>query len=474
MKTTSQNYDIKMAAQCRNRSHIRISLNSAGTVYSFTDDQISVAEKTSDIDPLSRRLPKETFTFSIIDLAGEYNPSNPSGKWSSLDENAVISVEFGYEITAGTTEWLAADEYCLDARPTVSGGIAKFVASSRLCHLTKNYYKGTYGTQSFYSMAVAVLTDAGLSASDYIIDPSLSDIYTDAPLPITTHVNCLQLIAHATGCTLRTVNGVVRIDKFSANVQPDSFIVGTDSIALGGDTVSKIETLYKVQANQYVYTPDSETSVLATVNIDSENETPCHIEYATAADISLTVDGSATITDLHVYAQAADFVLNGTGTFTVTVMGKKITSSVSTMESVISLDTTGATDSEKNQLITSTALQYSLIYNVANYLQYRLTHTVKYRGNPELEPLDALFFATQYGTFISALVLTHKITFNGAVSGSMTLKSISEISDCFLYDSNEEIVTDRNGDRIGIIGLTDYQSNYTTQEMDAFISEVID
>ena len=474
MKSRSENYDIKMADQCRARSHLKVTLISSGQSFIFSDEEISSATKTNEVDPLSRRVPKETFNFSIFDYQNEYNPSNPKGKWSSMDENAKIKVEYGFEVSSGVTEWLEADYYYLDAKPTVSGGIATFKASSRLCHLTKTYYKGIYADSNLYDLAVAVLTDAGVSSSDYFIDSSLTTMTTNAPLPVISHINCLQLIAHAARCTLKTVNGMIRIEPFNLTITPSNFIIGLDSIALNGDIISKIETLYKVEANLYVYTPDTDTSELSTFVIDVDGETECHIEYSASCEQEITVEGSATISNINTYASAADFILSGSGTFTIKVSGKKINTSISTTESIVSLNTNGSTDTEKNQLITTATLQYALIYHVANYLQFRLTHTVKYRGNPELEALDAIYFATVYGTYISALVLNHTITFNGAISGSLTLKSLSEINDTYLYDSTPELVIDSLDDRVSLIGLIDYESAYSTEDMNDFIKEVIE
>ena len=122
-------------------------------------------------------------------------------------------------------------------------------------------------------------------------------------------------------------------------------------------------------------------------------------------------------------------------------------------------------DSEKNQLITTAAMQYALIYHAANYLQYRLTHTVKYRGNPELEPLDCVFFETMYDSYITGVILTHTINYSGALSGTLTLKSVSEINEAYLYDANETVVVDSDEERVSLISLVDYESDYTASEM---------
>jgi hypothetical protein len=470
MKTTTQNYDVKMNEQCRPEGHIKITLVSGSTTYYFLDSQIQSATRLSDIDPLSRRVPKETFTFSIFDYSGEYNPSNPSGKWSSMDENAEISVQFGLETTSGNTEWLATDTYTLDAKPTVSGGIATFKASSKLCHLTKTYYKGTYGSTDLRTLAIAVLTDAGISS--YSIDSTLSSMYTVAPLPVTTHLNCLQLIAHAARCTLRSVNGLITIAPFNFSVTPSEYIIGLDSIALNGDAISKIETLYKVDANLYSYSVDSTDSELYSLTVSDTDTISYHVEYDLSSDQTVSISGDGTLSNIHTYARCADFTVTGTGSYTVTIVGKKITTTTSTFESIIGTDANGSTDSEKNELITNSDMLSSLVYQVSNYLQYRLTHTVRYRGNPEIEPLDAFYFATTFGTYITALCLTHTISYNGAFSGSLTLKSISELSSVYLLDNTSTIVVDSDGENVGIIGTSNYTSSYSESDMDDFIEEV--
>lgn len=473
MKTVSDAYTLGMAQPLRKRSYIQITLMSGGQTYTFDDNDLSSVQKTADIDPLSRRLPKETLTFSIFDYTGEYNPANPSGKWNALDENASISVRFGFTVN-GTVEWLSPDYYLLDGKPTVSGGIATFQASSRIAHLTKTYYKGTAGSKSLYDIAVSVFTDAGLSAAEYSIDSSLGQIYTTAPMPITSHQNCLQMIAHASGCTLRTdSNNVIRIEPFSAAVSPEDFIIGLDSVAYNGDKITKIETLYKVQAYKYEYSVSGTLSVIYESTIDVDGTLDCHIEYDSSTEQTISAtDG--TLSNIHTYAGAADFTITGSGTFTLTVTGKKITTSSSLSKSTVSQNTSGSTDTEKNPLITDSVAQSSLIYRVANYLQYRMTHTVSYRGNPEVEAGDGVYLQTMYGSYIAVLTLAHTINYNGALSGTLILKSMSEVENADLYDCNLSLVEDVTGETVCVIGTSDYTSEFTTSQVDSFITEVID
>lgn len=216
---------------------------------------------------------------------------------------------------------------------------------------------------------------------------------------------------------------------------------------------------------------DSESTLFESL-IEVDGETDVHIEYDASTDQVITSDGGE-ITNVHTYASAADFTLIGSGTYTVTVVGKKINTSTRMVESYISADPNGANDVEKNTLTTDSTMQSDLIYHVANYLQYRLTHTVKYRGNPELDCLDKIYMDTVYNSFISALVLTQSISFNGAITGTMVLKSLTEIDNVYLYDSSNTLVEDVNGDPIGIVGTEDYISEYSLEDIDSFIEEVV-
>lgn len=471
MKTVSDAYTLGMAQPLRRRSYIQISLVSGGVTYTFDDNDISSAQKVSDVDPLSRRLPKETFTFSVFDYNGDYNPANPSGKWNGLDENAALTVKFGFEVN-GAVEWLSPNYYLLDGKPTVSGGIATFKASSKLSHLTGTFYKGVCGSKSLYALACEVFADARLTASEYEVDSSLQSMFTTSPMPISSYQNCLQMIAHAARCSIFTESAIIRIVPFSVAVAPADFVIGLDSIENNGDRISKIETLYKVQAYKYEYSADTELSVLFKAAIDVDGTLNYHVEYDTSQEQTVSITGGV-LSDIHTYAGAADFTVTGNGTFTVTITGKKISSSASLSESVVSQNTNGSTDTEKNPLITDYIIQSALIYHVANYLQYRLTHTVAYRGNPELETGDGLYLQTVYGSYISVLALSHTINYNGALSGTLVLKSLTEIENAYLYDSDSSPVVDVNDETVEVIGTSDYVSEYTSAQIDEFIGEVI-
>ena len=195
-----------------------------GVTVKFTNKDIVSTKQSHDVDPLSRRLPKEKMTFTIWDLKHRYDPDNPQGIYAYIDENAPVSIQFGYELPDGSIEWLKPDRYVLDGKPSASNSQATFTGTGLIGSLSGKFYKSKLGRKNLYDMAEEVLLDAGLTLTEeeqhpWVIDESLKTMFTTAVLPIDTHMNCLQLIAHAARCRLFTDDdNIIHIKPFGVTV----------------------------------------------------------------------------------------------------------------------------------------------------------------------------------------------------------------------------------------------------------------
>lgn len=195
-----------------------------GIVKEFTNTDITQLSQSNDVDPLSRRLPTESFSFTITDYEHLYDPDNPEGIYTYIDIHSPISIQHGYELNDGTVEWLKEDKYVLDSKPTVANNLATFKGTGLIGSMSDTYYKGTFGSKTFYDMAISVLEDAELTLTDsgenpWEVDDALKSMYCTAPLPIDTHMNCLQLIAHACRCRLYTDdNNIIHIKPFGVSI----------------------------------------------------------------------------------------------------------------------------------------------------------------------------------------------------------------------------------------------------------------
>lgn len=190
----------------------------------FENKDIISTKQSHDVDPLSRRLPQETMQFVILDYAHNYDPDNPTGIYAYVDINSPVTIQFGYELPNGTIEWVKADKYVMNAKPTIRNNQATFKGTGLVGSLTGTFYKSVLGSKSFYDMAVEVLEDADLTPTEqgenpWVIDSSLQSMFTTAALPIDTHMNCLQLIAHACRCRLFTDDdNIIHIKPFGVTV----------------------------------------------------------------------------------------------------------------------------------------------------------------------------------------------------------------------------------------------------------------
>ena len=468
MKETSIYYQMAMARAFRPKNRMAIVIKSGNAQFAFYDDTIISAKKIDDVDPITRRLPKHTFEFSIADYNDEYNPSNPSGKWESVDENAVVTVVIGLELYDGTTEWLTPDIYYLEGKPQVSNGIASFKAVSTLSILTNKFYKITAGSHTFYELAIAILQDAGVT--NYSVSEELKNYTTTAPLPIDTAANLLQMIAHATSCVLTAQRGKITIAPYEIDeIQYDGNPITLQDIAMNGDKVGKIEPLYKVQANRYTYSTE-QTKELYKTNISLSGTTTYHCEFQAATNVSIST--TATIVSSNIYARAADITLSGNGTYQIIISGKPYTSVVDVAEIIASSDTKGGVDLENNVLVTNEATRTKLLARTRDYLSLRLTHEIQYRGNPEIETLDGIYLQSQYA-MSDAIVLSTTLNYNGAISGTIVAKAIQDTASVDLYDANNQQVEDYTGETIKVLGTNDYKSGFTYEQMNEFCQQVL-
>lgn len=190
----------------------------------FVNKDIVSTQQKHDVDPLSRRLPTETMQFTILDYEHKYDPDNPAGIYAYVDKNSPIEIQFGYELPDGSVEWIKPDNYVLNAKPSAQNNQATFNGTGLIGSLTGTFYKSKLGSKSLYDMAQEVLLDAGLTLTEqgenpWEIDDALKNMFTTAALPIDTHMNCLQLIAHAACCRLYTDDdNIIHIRPFGVTV----------------------------------------------------------------------------------------------------------------------------------------------------------------------------------------------------------------------------------------------------------------
>ena len=407
----------------------------------FTNTETSKATQIVDIDPVMRRIEDNTFEFTIINEDGMYDPDRPRGVWDWVDQQQPVTVDYGQNVRAGITwadarastwanarsmtwenaregrfvEWVNGSRYVLTGQPEASGMLATFHARSRLMSLVDQYHKGDYAPQgvTLYDLALRVINDANIppiyeGELPYVLHNSLRDIRTTAPLPKTSHRECLHYIAHAAGLVAYTDRrGVIRLEPID-DAQYD-FEMNFDTLK-GWPDITKTPPLKGVRVLVYSYKPATEP-----VELHKATYSPGSymVEFDFAANLTIT---GATL----------NAVTSGTAQFTVAtrgeviISGRPIEASTSSITALTGID--GEMEEVDNPLMTDRSAATALANHIKNYLQYRVTYECEYRGNPEVDCMDKVHMQSRYDPRFTARILKHELTFDGALYGTVVAK----------------------------------------------------
>lgn len=177
-----------------------------GIGYTYQDSEIkTVTDKHTD-SPCSTEVPSASLSFDLDNSNGRFDVDSTGSLVKFLADGQQITLTYGTTIS-GAEEWIPAGVWYLTGWST-SGDTASFTAEDELARLAKTTYeRGVYdwATHTLYSMAEAVLSDAGVTS--YYLDTRLKNIAISAPLPITTHAAALQLIANMGLCRIYAARG---------------------------------------------------------------------------------------------------------------------------------------------------------------------------------------------------------------------------------------------------------------------------
>jgi hypothetical protein len=395
-----------------------------GIVKTFTDDTLIKSTWNRNTDLLSTKIPTNSFEFTIMDVAKDYNPDNAQGFWQYIEQRQPVSFEYGYELDDGSTEWisgghlLTSGEISTDSTSVISK--TTFKATSVLNQLTNKYYKGIYSAVpvSLYDLAVDVLEFAQLpllhdGSTPYSVDTALQSISTTVPIPELQINEALQLVSNAGRCILGVDrDGRVVIERM-VEIESD-FSLGFEQIDRP-PSLSKLPSLLTVSSYYTVLEVDNVESMLTSNAVSFVVATECRLTYEPSTAQRITVDGTLAIVGTPIYyATSALVTLSGTGT--VAVPGKLLKTTKVSVTNVAG--ETGYDCPIENKLLNSKADATDYVAWIASILTRRNLYTAANRGYPELDVLDLISVDTLFTKDANATVSASTIEYNGALSGS--------------------------------------------------------
>lgn len=175
----------------------------------------------------SGELPKNSIEFSINNIDGRWNPSNPVGMEKYLSERQKITVRYGMNVN-GTIEWIHAGTFYLSEwRAPANGLEASFTARDVFEYLLNTPYTGrTSGTLK--EVAEDAFSIAGVP-SDITISLSDSLGQYSATIPDESDYSCaeiVQMCANAASCIIRQDRfGTLHIERL--NTEDSGYLIGS-------------------------------------------------------------------------------------------------------------------------------------------------------------------------------------------------------------------------------------------------------
>lgn len=397
---------------------VRLSNIMFGVVKNYSNYDIESATSKNEVDLISTKLPTESFDFTILDTTNSYDPNNPKGFYYYIESRQSVKLRIGYQLDDESVEWIPYGNLYSTGEIDVNteSRIQKITIKSQssLNTLTDTYNEGVYDgmERSLYDLAVTLLEFPKTIKPSYVIDESLKNYKTVAPLPVDAVKNNLQLIANAGMCMLYTDRyGIIHIAKENT-LQSDFYLSTNDTFT--APNLTKYPQLRSVITKLYSLAKQTETSELGKAeNVSSTEDAVVEISHSMATDISVSGSG-VTIVKTEPFAYMTRVTYRGSGT--ITVNGKQVDITETTLS--FPFNETGEDCEISNELITSQQHVNDYANWIGVFEQRRNEYNTTDRGYPELDVGDVITADVPNTENLKATLLKHDITFNGAIRGS--------------------------------------------------------
>lgn len=177
----------------------------------------------------SGELPKNSIQFSLDNIDGRWNPSNPVGMERYLSERQRVKARYGMDVN-GTIEWIDAGVFYLSEwRAPANGLEATFVARDVFDYLLNTQYRGiTTGTlkelaQNAFNVA-NIPDDVTVFLDDHLSDYTAT-IPTDGEQKHTC-AEIVQMCANAASCVIyQDREGDVHVERL--NTADSGYLIGS-------------------------------------------------------------------------------------------------------------------------------------------------------------------------------------------------------------------------------------------------------
>ena len=218
-------------------------------------------------------------------------------------------------------------------------------------------------------------------------------------------------------------NNRIYLSAISFGAQTDYRFTKTNMTASPtGERSGKVK---EIQITKSAYSKGTELQTIANDKVDLTG-VGIYTFYlsAPAHDFSATIDGTTALT---VYDASAYFVSVDTSLYSgeheIQVNGYSYIVS----ETIYSeqINSTGTVEQWSNPLVSNDALASLLAEWIGDYYKNNATYDISYRGEPRLDVGDYAYLDDEYIENMMVQIISHDLSFNGALSGNITARLAS-------------------------------------------------
>lgn len=417
-------------------TRLRVQRIVLGVNFVFNNTNIESLEWKRSNDLIGTKLPENTLKFSFIDLYNQYNPDNPAGLLSKIDEGQRVALTFYYDLDDGTKETIPGGVFYLTGTPTISTTTAmtkvQFEAISRLQTLDIEYPYGKFQSGYYLSDAVdSLMSFSGISKEEYDITDLKNHqlpLYMN-PLYKLPVKELLQLIAMCGRCVL-TDNRDGDIVMCDRNTKSTNFTFDLNSILDKSPDIEKYPLLKNLILKSELngWGDEKLTTTVAEIQVNSDSSQLYVAEYdRTYIPVYSESDiGYYVIVPENVTVQNYNFIgvyrteLLASGSGTISIKASPMTSIYKqTVSKNYNLE--GEDCTIKNDLFGAylrTNNSHGEVYNlwIGEILNKRNLYKFSSRGFPELDIGDIVNLETKYSGNLQGYLVASTIKFNGTLS----------------------------------------------------------
>lgn len=402
--------------------------------------QIEQLETRTQNDPLSRRLPVETATLTLLDFEESWHPDSPDSVIQKFDEPATAIVKIGIMID-GEPEWTDPCQYIINQRPTWANYRATISMTRRLGSLVGDFYEFEPGSYMLMSaLANAVFAKAG-DGGNHTYDIALNTfvVYQHSVLPVCPVQDALLAIAVATRGSLLTDNtGIIHVtERYSLYPSKNPSVVKL------ADMFERpvAQRLPKIR-NEIIdirHNPSTTPEDVTVIDFESsdmpDGSGDTFIEFDVPAASALTF---APTSETNILSSTFRTYKTGLVPIAITRADNtrpyRILADATPVQPNITaktyvIDATGQEDEEVDNELINKVHSGDIALFRGNYLKNtRSMYTFSYRGDPTIEALDLIRVELPYEGVCTCIVIENVFTYKNGFSGTLTVRKLDVVS----------------------------------------------